>query len=102
MKLDHQSEILKRLRCAAGHLDAVIHMTETGQPCNQVLHQLNAVQAALRAAGVMMIECQALSSQEVILNSPSVEQRMLELQNLQSLYTIYVKQYSKKDEVIYE
>ena len=102
MKLDHQSEILKRLRCAAGHLDAVIHMTETRQPCDQVLHQLNAVQAALRAAGVKMIECQAESSQEVILNSPSVEQRIVELQNLKALYTIYVKQYSHKDEVIYE
>ncbi len=75
MKLDHQSEILKRLRCAAGHLDAVIHMTETGQPCDQVLHQLNAVQSALRAAGIKIIECQAQASQEVILNSPSVEQR---------------------------
>ena len=102
MKLDQQTEILRRLRCAAGHLDAVITMTETGQPCEQVLHQLNAVQAALRAAGVKIIECQARSSQEVIVNSPSVEQRMLELQNLQSLYTIYVKQYSNKDEVIYE
>lgn len=102
MNPDRQSEILKRLRCAAGHLDAVIHMTETGQPCDQVLHQLNAVQAALRTAGIKMIECQALSSQEVIVNSPSVEQRMLELQNLQSLYTVYVKQYSHKDEVMYE
>ncbi len=102
MKPDHQSEILKRLHCAAGHLDAVICMTETGQSCDQVLHQLNAVQAALRAAGVKMIECQAQSSQGVILNSPSVEQRIVELQNLKSLYTIYVKQYRSMDEVIYE
>ena len=49
MKPDQQSEIIRRLRCAAGHLNAVIEMTEAGQPCEQVLHQLNAVQAALRA-----------------------------------------------------
>ena len=50
MKPEQPSEIVRRLRCAAGHLNAVIEMTETGQPCEQVLHQLNAVEAALRVA----------------------------------------------------
>ncbi len=63
MEPEQQSEIIRRLRCATGHLDAVIKMAEAGQPCEQVLHQLNAVQAALHTAGVKIIRCQAESSQ---------------------------------------
>ena len=94
MKSDQQSDIIRRLRCAAGHLNAVIEMTEAGQPCEQVLHQLNAVQAALRVTGTRFIICQAESSQALILDSSSLEQRTSELKRLQSLYTIFM-QYSK-------
>ena len=96
MKPEQESEIIRRLRCAAGHLNAVIEMTESGEPCEQVLHQLNAVQAALQTAGVKIIECQAQSSQDVILNSTSVTQRTAELRHLQTLYTIFVKQFSRE------
>lgn len=96
MNPEPDPKIVRRLRCAAGHLNAVIEMTESGEPCEQVLHQLNAVQAALQTAGVKIIECQAHSSQDVILNSTSVTQRTAELRHLQSLYEIFFKQYSKK------
>ena len=102
MKPNQQFDIVRRLRCAAGHLNAVIQMTEAEQSCEEVLHQLNAVQAALRAAGVKIIECQAQSSQDVILNSTSVNQRTAELQRLQSLYTIFQKYPSNRNEVNYE
>lgn len=95
-------DITRRLRCAAGHLQAVIEMTEAGAPCEQVLHQLNAVRAALHVAGVKIIECQAQSCKDMILNSDSVEQRTDELHNLQSLYAVFVQQYSSKNEVNYE
>lgn len=102
--MDHEpaSDVMRRLHCAAGHLNSVISMAEAGQPCEQILHQLNAVQAALKIAGVKIIECQAQSSQEIILNSDSVEQRTKELHHLQLLFTIFVKQYSTKSEVNYE
>jgi DNA-binding FrmR family transcriptional regulator len=96
MNPEPDPDIVRRLRSAAGHLNAVIKMAETGEPCEQILHQLNAVQAALQTAGVKIIECQAWSSQDVILNSTSVTQRTAELRHLQSLYTIFVKQYSKE------
>src|SRR6266540_7339195 len=102
MKSDQQSEILRRLHCAAGHLNAVIEMTEAQQPCEQVLHQLNAVQAALHIVGVKMIECQAHSSQDVILNSSSASQRTQELKRLQSLYAIFLKYSRNRNEVNYE
>ena len=102
MKLDEQAKIVRRLRCAAGHLNAVIEMAETGQPCEQVLHQLNAVQAALRAAGIKLIRCQVQSSQTVILNSPSSDQRVAELKRFQSLYTILTQYSIPSNEVIHD
>ena len=102
MKSDQQSEILRRLHCAAGHLNAVIEMTESQQACEQVLHQLRAVQAALHTVGVKMIQCQTQSSQEVILNSSSVSQRTEELERLQSLYAIFLKYSIHRNEVNYE
>lgn len=99
MKPNQQVEIIRRLHCAAGHLKAVIEMAEAGQPGEQVLHQLNAVQAALRVAGTMIVCCQAQSSQEVIRTSPSPEQRVAELERLQSLYRIFVQQFKNIPEV---
>ena len=102
MKSNQQADILRRLQCAAGHLNAVIEMTEAGQPCELVLYQLNAVDAALKAVAIKMIQCQASSSQDVIVNSNSVIQRTAELQRLQSLYSIFLKYSNHKNEVNYE
>ena len=102
MKPDQQSDIIRRLRCAAGHLNAVIEMTQAGQPCEQVLHQLNAVQAALRAAGARIVHCQVRSSQAIILKSPSSKQRLAELERLQSLYTIFVQHFKYTPEVTHD
>ena len=102
MKPDPQSEILQRLRCAAGHLTAVIEMAETGQPCEQVLHQLSAVRAALDAAGVKLIKCQVQNSQAIVLDNPSSEQRISELRRLQSLYPIFKRYSSYPSEVFHE
>jgi DNA-binding FrmR family transcriptional regulator len=91
MKPDQQSDIVRRLRCVAGHLNAVIEMAEAGQPCEQVLHQLGAVDAAIRVAGSKLIICQAESIRSVILNSASPKERFAELKHLQALYTIFLQ-----------
>ena len=91
MKTNQQSEIHHRLHCTAGHLNAVIKMVEDNETCEQVLHQLGAVDAAIRAAGIRLIICQAQSSQAIIVESPSVKQRTDELKRLQSLYTTLVR-----------
>lgn len=93
MKPDQQAEILQRLRSAAGHLNAVINMAEGDQPCEEVLYQLNAVETALRTAGIRLIICQAQSSQAVILGSPSPDERVAQLERLRSLYLLF-RQYS--------
>ncbi len=102
MKIDQQSEIIRRLHCAAGHLNAVIQMTEAGKPCEEVLHQLNAVQAALRVTGTKLIICQTQSSQAIILNSPSPKRRISELKRLQSLYTTFMQFSNNRSEVNHE
>jgi len=95
MKTPNQrSDLIRRLQCAAGHLNTVIEMTEEGRPCEQVLHQLNVVQCALRAAGVKLIASQIHSSQTVILDSSSIEERISELRRIQSLYVVFTH-YSK-------
>lgn len=102
MRTDPQSEIIQRLRCAAGHLDAVIEMTEAGKPCEELLHQLNAVQAALRVTGRKLLVCQAQNSQTIILDSSSVEQRISELKRLRALYTTFTQFSNSPNEVNYE
>ena len=97
-----QPDIMLRLRSAAGHLDAVIRMAENGQPSEEVLHQLNAVQSALRVAGTKIICCEAESIREEILNSASFPERAVELHRLQSLYSIYVQHFNHIPEVNYD
>jgi DNA-binding FrmR family transcriptional regulator len=102
MELNPQADIIRRLRCAEGHLNAVIEMAESDQPCEQVLHQLNAVQSALRVAGVKIICCQGESMQAVILNSDSFAERSIALKRLQSLYAILVQHFNHTPEVNYD
>lgn len=102
MKTDQHSEILRRLHCAAGHLNAVIKMVEDNKTCEQVLHQLAAVDASIRAAGIRLILCQAQSSQTIIIESPSIKQRSDELKRLQTLYTILLRNSNYYSEVPHE
>lgn len=99
---NQQSEIIRRMRCAAGHMTAVIEMAEEGRPCEQVLHQLHAVQAALQAVGLGLINCQIQNSQTTILDSSSVKERTSELKRIQSLYTIFTQNSNYKNEVFHD
>jgi DNA-binding FrmR family transcriptional regulator len=89
VKPDQQSEIIQHLRSASGHLNAVIEMAESGKPCEQVLHQLNAIQSALGAISLQVLICQVQQSGILILNSASSQKRANELKRLQSLYAIH-------------
>ena len=102
MELNQQPEIMQRMRSAAGHLNAVIEMAESGQSCEDVLHQLNAVQSALRIAGMKMICCEVESVREDILTSLSFPHRSAQLHRLQSLYTIYVQRFNQPQEDNYD
>jgi len=102
MELNQQPEILQRLRSAAGHLNAVLEMAESGQPCEEVLHQLKAVQSALHAVGTRIICCEVESVRQQILSSTSFPDASTQLHRLRSLYSMYVQHFNQAQEVNYD
>jgi DNA-binding FrmR family transcriptional regulator len=53
---DEKTDVLNRLRSAAGHVSGVIRMVEDDAYCIDVLHQLQAVQAALDKVAVLVLD----------------------------------------------
>ncbi len=53
---DTQERILHRLKIAKGHLDKVINMVENDHYCIDVLHQSQAIQAALKETDGVILE----------------------------------------------
>lgn len=51
-----QERILHRLRIASGHLNKVISMVEKDEYCIDILHQSQAVQAALKETDGVVLE----------------------------------------------
>lgn len=89
-ELEGQDALLARLKSAEGHLHAVIGMVESGTSCDQVLHQLNAVRAAIRAAGQALVRRQLQTSAQIILEEPQAHARIAEVRRLTRLYGLWV------------
>ncbi len=83
-----QTTILNRLRSAEGHLCGVIGMFEAGRPCEQVLHQLEAVEAALGAVGRSLRTCEFRQDADIILQSEDPDTREAALCHLLTLYKL--------------
>lgn len=49
-------EVVNRLARIEGHVRAIKQMAEEGKPCAEVLHQIAAVQAALRKVAQVVLE----------------------------------------------
>lgn len=91
MQAEEQAEIIRRLRSAGGHLEAIISMLEAGEPCEPLLHQIGVVRAALRAAGGKLLACQLRQSKDVNQHSPPAEDRVAETNRLLMLYHFFTK-----------
>jgi uncharacterized protein len=52
---DNHAAIIRRLKRADGHLQAIIEMIERGRPCVQVAQQLQAVESAIDNAKKALI-----------------------------------------------
>lgn len=50
------SDVIHRLARIEGHVRAIKQMSEEGKPCADVLHQIGAVQAALRKVAQLVLE----------------------------------------------
>ena len=71
-----QKEIINRLRRAAGQIDGVITMMESGRSCRDVVTQLSAASRALDRAGYKLI---ATSLKECLLAEAADPERAPEL-----------------------
>ena len=85
------AELLQRLRSASGHLQAVIAMVGAGEPCESVLHQLCAVQAAITAARRTLIRCQVQQIASSLLIDSCTETQAKMVVRLTNLYSLYIK-----------
>jgi DNA-binding FrmR family transcriptional regulator len=51
-----KQHLLHRLKICAGHLQAIQEQVESGQECLTVVHQIKAVQSALRKIELLLIQ----------------------------------------------
>lgn len=51
-----QADLVRRLHCAAGHLQGIAGMVEGGANCETLVHQTLAVQAALRQVNRLILK----------------------------------------------
>jgi DNA-binding FrmR family transcriptional regulator len=88
---DEKQAVLQRLRTVEGHLHAVRQMLVEDQPCQQVLHQLNAVQCALQSAGCLLLQIEVERCLQAIRDKPDPEQQVQALEHLSNLYPFIYK-----------
>jgi DNA-binding FrmR family transcriptional regulator len=88
---EEKAPFIHRLRTACGHLNAIIHMVETGKPCEQIIHQLGAVQAAAREIGFEILKNEMHQSTKIILSSEDYEERITATQRVLELYELFYK-----------
>jgi DNA-binding FrmR family transcriptional regulator len=53
---DFKNDVLNRLRSVSGHLSGITRMVEEDKYCIDVLHQINAVQAALDKVSLLVLD----------------------------------------------
>jgi DNA-binding FrmR family transcriptional regulator len=83
--------IVHRLRSASCHLDATRIAFETGQPCAQTLHQLGAVEAAIREARLAIVKSEMHRNLANLRNSRCDEQTKTAAQSIIELYESYCR-----------
>lgn len=81
--------LLQRLHTSEGHLRAISGMLEDDEPCQQVLHQLNAVQCAIEAVGSLLLQMEVERCLRAIRDNPCPEQRCEQLARLVNLYPLF-------------
>ena len=84
--------INQRLLTARGHLKAVTEMVDSNVPHKVVLHQLHAVQAALKAVSQMIIGENIEECFHILVTSKSSEESQKALDSLLVLYNLSFNQ----------
>ena len=84
---EEKTAILTRIHSAAENIGAIISMVETGENCENVLFQLQALQITLHATGRVLLLHQLQGSIETICHNPCPEERSAEVGRLLDLYS---------------
>ena len=79
---DTQERILHRLKIAQGHLKKVLKMVEDGEYCIDVIHQSQAIQAALSQADNLVLENHLKTCAAEAIKSGKQEEAIRELMNV--------------------
>lgn len=91
MSPEEEILVIHRLRTACGHLDAIVHMVEKGDPCEEILRQLSAVQAATREIGLSLLKKEMFQYTQIILSNDCSEERVGATQRVLELYELFFK-----------
>jgi DNA-binding FrmR family transcriptional regulator len=83
--------IIHRLRSASGHLDSTLVAFETGQPSEQILHQLGAVEAAIREISLAIVKNEMLQIVNYLRTSGCDEERRATSRRILVLYERYCR-----------
>ena len=81
-------DLIRRLRSAEGHLRAIAGMVEAGADCQAILHQLHAVQGALRAVDRRLIEHYLNDCLRAELWNPDPASRARAIERVVALYEL--------------
>lgn len=79
---DTQERILHRLKIAQGHLKKVLKMVEDGEYCIDVIHQSQAVQAALSQADSLVLENHLKTCAAEAIKAGRQREAILEIMNV--------------------
>ena len=80
--------VTEQLSSVEAYLREVSQMLEDDRPCQDILHQLNAIQHALGTASSKLLRIEIERCLQVIRDNPCPEQRCKELERLLSLYSL--------------
>ncbi|MCJ7661427.1 MAG: metal-sensitive transcriptional regulator [Anaerolineales bacterium] len=86
MRPEERTEIVRRLRSAEGHLHAITGMVEDDQSCEQILHQLYAVQSAVQATSCLILRQRVQQCLDTLQYNPGPDESSVELKRLVELY----------------
>lgn len=85
---EDKADLVRRLRCAEGHLHGITTMIERDADCPSIVQQIVAVQAALRQATSLMVKHHLCACLDECLHSPDVTVREHCLAEVISLYQL--------------
>jgi DNA-binding FrmR family transcriptional regulator len=83
-----QSDLIRRLRSAEGHLRGIIGMLEADADCQDIVRQVLAVQGALREVNRLVVRHSLYDCLRTALSSPDAEARERAVAGVLALYEL--------------